>query len=174
MRGMQPFGAALLLAILALAGCAAKEAPPPSPPPLTAGFAPGLGDVVEVTMTDPQPVEQASLIAPDGMAFPAYQINRDHQPGKSQPGMAAGLGFGVFGGTYSNGVSQGFGIGFPFFGSPPPPAEPVVESHALIRVADMPAYRSGWRNWKLHLRMGTPETSERDVEFPAPRPPDHS
>ena len=171
---MQPFGAALLFGLLALAGCAAKEAPPPSPPPLAAGFAPGLGDVVEVTMTDPQPVEQASLIAPDGTAFPAYQINRDHLASTSQPGIAAGLGLGVFGGTYSNGVSQGFGIGFPFFGSAPPPAEPVVQSHALIHVGDMTAYRSAWQNWKLHLRMGTPETSERDVEFPAPRPPEGS
>src|SRR5689334_19937680 len=121
MLGMQPFGAALLFGLLALAGCAAKEAPPPSPPPLAAGFAPGLGDVVEVTMTDPQPVEQASLIAPDGTAFPAYQINRDHLASTSQPGIAAGLGLGLFGGTYSNGVSQGFGIGFPFFGSAPLP-----------------------------------------------------
>ena len=171
---MQLFNAALLFGLLALAGCAEKEAPPPAPPPLTVNFAAGQPDVVEVTMTDPQPVEQASLIAPDGTAFPAYQINRDHLPGASQPGIAAGLGFGVFGGTYSNGVSQGFGIGFPFFGSAPPAAEPVVQSHALIHVADMSAYRSQWQSWKLHLRMGTPETSERDVEFPAPRPPDHS
>jgi hypothetical protein len=161
-------------AMLALAGCAAREPPPSAPPPLTTGFAAGLGDVVEVTMTDPQPVEQASLIAADGKAFPAYQISRDHLAAAGQPGMAAGLGFGIFGGTYSNGVSSGFGLGFPFFGSPPPPAELVVQSHALIRVADMPAYRSGWQNWKLHLRLGTPQTSERDVEFPAPRPPENS
>jgi hypothetical protein len=165
---------AAAVAVLALAGCAAREPPPSAPPPLTTGFAAGLGDVVEVTMTDPQPVEQASLIAADGKAFPAYQISRDHLAAAGQPGMAAGLGFGIFGGTYSNGVSSGFGLGFPFFGSPPPPAEPVVQSHALIRVADMPAYRSSWQNWKLHLRLGTPQTSERDVEFPAPRPPENS
>ena len=165
---------AAAVAILTLAGCTGREPPPPAPPPLTAGFAAGLGDIVELTMTDRQPVEQASLIAPDGKAFPAYQISRDHLPATSQPGIAAGLGFGIFGGTYSNGVSSGFGLGFPFFGSAPPPAEPVVQSHAMIRVADMPAYRSGWQNWKLHLRLGTPETSERDVEFPAPRPPESS
>lgn len=174
MNGKQPVGAAILVAILALTGCSSHEPPPPAPPPLTTGFAAGLNGVVEVTMTDPQPVEQASLIAPDGKAFAAYQISRDHLPGASQPGIAAGLGLGVFGGTYNNGVSQGFGIGFPFFGSAPPPAEPVVASHALIRVPDMPAYRSAWQSWKLHLRMGTPETSERDVEFPAPRPPEGS
>lgn len=123
-------------------------------------------------MTDAQPVEQASLIAPNGSATLAYQISRDHLAANSQPGIAAGLGLGLFGGTYSNGVSSGFGIGFPFFGSPPPPAEPVVQSHALIRIADMATYRSGWQNWKLHLRLGSPETSERDVEFPAPRPPE--
>jgi hypothetical protein len=160
--------------MLALAGCGGHEPAPPAPPPLTAGFAAGLGDVVEVTMTDPHPVEQASLIAPDGKTIPAYQISRDHLPAAGESGIAAGLGFGIFGGTYSNGVSSGFGLGFPFFGSAPPPAEPVVQSHALIRVADMPAYRSSWQNWKLHLRLGTPETSERDVEFPAPRPPENS
>ncbi len=159
------------LAMLALAACSERAAPPPAPPPLTTGFAAGLGDVVEVTMTDPQPVEQASLIAPDGKAIVAYRIDRDHLAPTSQPGIAAGLGFGLFGGTYSNGISQGFGIGFPLFGSAPPPAEPVVQSHALIQIADMAAYRSGWQNWKLHLRLGTRETSERDVEFPAPRPP---
>ena len=82
------------------------------------------------------------------------------------------FGLGVFGGTYSNGVSSGFGLGLPLFGSPPPSAEPVIQSHALIRLDDMMAYRAGWVNWKLHLRLGSPETSERDVEFPAPRPPD--
>ena len=123
-------------------------------------------------MTDAQPVEQASLIAPNGSATPAYQISRDRLAPNSQPGIAAGLGLGLFGGTYSNGVSSGFGIGFPFFGSSPPPAEPVVQSHALIRVTDMATYRSGWQSWKLHLRLGSPETSERDVEFPAPRPPE--
>jgi hypothetical protein len=50
----------------------------------------------------------------------------------------------------------------------------MVQSHALIRVADMLSYRSGWQNWKVHLRLGTPQTSERDVEFPAPRPPESS
>jgi hypothetical protein len=159
--------------LLALAACAQHE-PPPAPPPLTAGFAAGLFDVVEVTMTDPQPVEQASLIDAAGKAVPAYQITRDILGSTSQPGIAAGLGFGIFGGTRSNGVSQGFGIGFPFFGSAPPPPEPVVRSRALIRVSDMEAYRSSWQNWKLHLRLGTPETIERDVEFPAPRPPEAS
>jgi hypothetical protein len=174
MRGAHSRNLTVAVAMLALAGCTTREPLPPALPPLTTGFAAGLGDVVEVTMTDPQPVEQASLVAADGKAFPAYQISRDHLPAAGQPGMAAGLGLGIFGGTYSNGVSSGFGLGFPFFGSAPPPAEPVVQCHALIRVADMPAYRASWQNWKLHLRLGTPETSERDVEFPAPRPPENS
>jgi hypothetical protein len=160
-----------ILAILLLSACAERPAPRPAPPPLTAGFSVSESNVIEVVMTDAQPVEQASLIAPNGSATIAYQISRDRLAANSQPGIAAGLGLGLFGGTYSNGVSSGFGIGFPFFGSPPPPAEPVVQSHALIRIADMANYRSGWQNWKLHLRLGSPETSERDVEFPAPRPP---
>ncbi len=161
-----------ILAILLLSACAERPAPRPAPPPLTAGFSVSESNVIEVVMTDAQPVEQASLIAPNGSATIAYQISRDRLAANSQPGIAAGLGLGLFGGTYSNGVSSGFGIGFPFFGSPPPPAEPVVQSHALIRIADMANYRSGWQNWKLHLRLGSPETSERDVEFPAPRPPE--
>jgi len=161
-----------ILAILLLSACAERPAPRPAPPPLTAGFSASESNVIEVVMTDAQPVEQASLIAPNGSATIAYQISRDRLAANSQPGIAAGLGLGLFGGTYSNGVSSGFGIGFPFFGSAPPPAEPVVQSHALIRIADMPAYRSVWQKWKLHLRLGSPETSERDVEFPAPRPPE--
>ena len=158
------------LALLLLGACAHRAALPPAPPPLTTGFAAGLHDVVEVTMVDRQPVEQASLIGPDGKGTAAYQISRDNLTVASDPGIAAGLGLGIFGGS-SGGVSSGFGIGFPLFGSPPPPAEPVIQSHVLIRMIDMKAYRTDWPNWKLHLRLGSPETSERDVEFPAPRPP---
>jgi hypothetical protein len=162
----------LALALLLLASCSHHAPPPPAPPPLTTGFVAGLPNVVEVTMVDRQPVEQASLIGPDGKGITAYQIDRDRLMVASDPGIAAGLGLGVFGGTYSNGVSSGFGLGFPLFGSPPPPAEPVIQSHALIRLDDMKAYRAEWPSWKLHLRLGSPVTSERDVEFPAPRPPD--
>ncbi len=161
----------LCLSMLLLSACSQRPASPPVPPPLTVGFAAGTPDVVEVTILDRQPVEQASLIGPDGHAVAAYQIDRDRLAAASDPGIAAGLGLGVIGGS-SGGVSSGFGIGFPLFGSPPPTPEPVVQSHALIRVADMTAYRVGWQYWKLHLRLGSPETSERDVEFPAPRPPD--
>ena len=163
----------LAAGFILLAACTQRE-PPPAPPRLTTGFAAGLPNVVEVTMTDPQPVEQASLIDAQGKAVAAYQVSHDNLAATSQPGIAAGLGFGIFGGTYNNGVSQGFGLGFPFFGTLPAPAEPVVRSHALIRVDDMQAYRSSWQNWKLHFRMGTPEIGERVVEFPAPRPPEAS
>ena len=161
----------LCLALLLLSACAQHKGATPAPPPLTVGFAAGLPDVIEVTMTDRQPVQQASLVPPGGKPIEAYQISRDRLAAASDPGIAAGLGMGIFGGS-SGGVSTGFGIGFPLFGSPPPPAEPVVQSHALIRIDDMKAYRAGWPQWKLHLHMGSPETSERDVEFPAPRPPE--
>ena len=160
----------LCLAMLLLGACSHRATPPPAPPPLTTGFAAGLPDVVEVTMVDRQPVEQASLIGPDGKGIAAYQISRDKLTVASDPGIAAGLGFGIFGGS-SGGVSSGFGIGFPLFGSPPA-TESVVQSHALIRLEDMKAYRADWPKWKLHLRLGSPETSEHDVEFPAPRPPE--
>ena len=161
----------LCLAMLLLSACSQRAVPPPAPPPLTVGFAAGTPDVVQVTMLDRQPVEQASLIDPDGHAIAAYQIDRDRLAAASDPGIAAGLGFGVLGGS-SGGVSQASESDFPCSARRPPTPEPVVQSHALIRVADMKAYRAGWQHWKLHLRLGSPETSERDVEFPAPRPPD--
>jgi hypothetical protein len=160
----------LIIAMLAVGACSQHVSAPLAPPPLTVGFAAGLGGVIEVTMTDRQPVEQASLIGPDGKAIVAYQISRDRLVVAGDSGVAAGLGMGVFGGS-SGGVSSGFGIGFPLFGSPPT-TDTVFQSHALIRVEDMKAYRAGWPGWKLHLRLGSPETTERDVEFPAPRPPD--
>ena len=160
----------LRLAMLLLGACSHRAPAPLAPPPLTVGFAAGLPDVVDVMMVDRQPMEQASLIGPDGKAIAAYQISRDRLVVASDSGVAAGLGLGVFGGA-SGGVSSGFGIGFPLFGSPPT-TDSVVQSHALIRLEDMKAYRADWQGWKLHLRLGSPETSERDVEFPAPRPPE--
>jgi len=161
----------LALALLVLAACAEQAPSPPPAPPMTVGFAADMPDVIQVSMIDRQPVEQATLLAPDGRSFVAYQISRDQIAVAQDPGIAAGVGMGVFGGS-ANGISSGFGIGFPLFGSPPPPAVPVVQSHALIHVEDMAAYRAGWQQWKLRLRMGSPETTEHDVEFPAPRPPE--
>jgi len=64
----------LLTALLLLAGCAAEKPVPLStaPPPLESGFL--SPDMVEVTLRDPQPVVAATLIDPEGHAFPAGPI----------------------------------------------------------------------------------------------------
>jgi hypothetical protein len=160
----------LVAAVLLTSACAERATPPHAPPPLSVGFASDLPDVIEVTMVDRQPVEQASLIGAGGKTIIAYWIDRDRLVVAGDSGIAPGLGLGIVGGS-SGGISSGFGIGFPFFGSPPA-TDTVVRSRAFIRLDDMKAYRLDWPNWKLHLRLGSPETSERDVEFPAPRPPE--
>jgi hypothetical protein len=162
----------LVAAMLLTNACAERAVPPPAPPPLSVGFSRDLPDVIEITMVDRQPVEQASLIGPGGKTIMAYRIDRDRLVVAGDSGIAPGLGLGILGGS-SGGISSGFGIGFPFFGAPPA-SDTVMRSHALIRLDDMKAYRLDWPNWKLHLRLGSPETSERDVEFPAPRPPAQS
>jgi len=40
-------------------------------------------------------------------------------------------------------------------------------------VGDMAAYRAGWPDWKIRLKVGTPEAGNvRFMEIPAPRPPE--
>ena len=165
----------LLLAILLLPLAACAPPPPPlseGPPPLEMGFALDAPDVVLVTLRDRQPVERAVLVAPDGRGFPADIVASSKFRIQSS-GIPPQVAIGAEGGS-SGMVSAGVGIGFPIFGSEAPSSDLLVESRFSVRIADLDLYRATWPQWKFRVTLGSPETTERTVEFPAPRPPDRS
>ncbi len=160
---------ACLLALIVLAACAGEREPHITSP-VAARFADGAAGApeIEITASDRQPMETAELIAPDGSAIPAHQIDRNKTVEETRGG-APSVGVGVFGGS-SGRVGTSIGIGFPLFGDDEQ-RDAVIDSRALIRVPDMNAYRADWQHYRLRLRFGPPE-NERVMEIPAPRPPE--
>lgn len=167
MPRMRPF--LCLLSLLLVAACAGERERPISRP-VNAQFASQAlsEDRVEVTAIDRQAMESAELVAPDGTAIAAYQIDRNRTVVDGD-GPRPSVGVGVFGGS-SGHIGTSVGIGFPLFGADDPD-EPVIDSRALIRVPDMAAYRAVWQTYRVRLRFGPPE-NERVMELPAPRPPE--
>jgi hypothetical protein len=160
-------GSLVVAAILLLAGCAGRHGPVGNPPPpFTSGFADDAADVVEVVVRDHQPVDRAELVAPDGRVLSAYKIDRERvavdPDGRPLVGIEAEGG--------SSGLDS-FGIELPLFGIKQPKPERLMLSDARIRIDDMASYRADWPHWIIRLRLGKPEATQHDVEFPAPRPP---
>jgi hypothetical protein len=158
----------VVAAFLLLAGCAGPHGPVGDPPPpFTSGFADDAPNVVEVVVRDRKPVDRAELLAPDGRVLSAYKIDRERvtvdPDGRPLVGIEAEGG--------SSGL-ESFGIQLPLFGIKQPKPESLMLSDARIRIDDMTAYRAEWPHWIVRLRLGTPETTQHDVEFPAPRPPE--
>ncbi len=149
------------------------------PDTAVARFVPG-GEVtvIQVTVSDRQAVRGADLVYSDGETIPAFSIDADRAVSYGQPAfqpspsgaVAAGGGFGGGGGSFGTGI----GITFPI-GSWYTPGSQVVysgqiQSTALIRIANTNAYRQGWQEAKVRIRIGDPP----DVNFvslPAPSPP---
>jgi hypothetical protein len=163
----------LLAGLLALAACAA-ERPSPGPrtipqevPPLVSHFADDAPDTVEVILRDRKPVERAELIGPGGQAYAAGPILRERIAVDADGQPIVGL-------QASGGSSEidSLGVTLPLFGIDKPKSQAMMLSTARIRVQDMAAYRAGWPHWVLRLRLGTPQTTERTIEFHAPRPPE--
>ncbi len=162
-----PFAAALLI------GCAGGGGPrdAAAPSPVTAGFLAEAPDVVEVRVTDRQPVDKVELYSPDGRVYLAHRIDREKVAAEQGPYTGLGVGVGMSGGSQTR-VGTSIGLGFPLGGMERPPYESQYYSVALVRVDDMAGYQAGWRRWVVRIRLGTPETSFRFMEFPAPRPPE--
>jgi hypothetical protein len=162
----------ILAGLLLLAGCATQPPAPDLPrvpqevPPFLYHFAEDAPDTVEVILRDRKPVEQAELLAPDGQVYAAGPIQRERiaVDADGQPI----IGFEASGGERE---LDSLGVTLPLFADRPKP-EIMTLSTARIRVADMAAYRASWSRWIVRLRLGTPQTTERTVEFPAPRPPE--
>ena len=163
-----PLLAALLLAALLLSACADGGGEIVSSP-VQAAFAPGSGDHIAVTVADPQPVEAAELVAPDGSVTPADQIERSRTVERGG-GREPSIGVGVFGGS-SGRIGTSVGINVPL-GGIGAPDDPVIDSRALIEVPDMDDYRARWTEYRVRLHLGTNAANRRVMEIPAPRPPE--
>lgn len=154
-----------------LAACAAERGAEDAASPVAAYFSEQAVDVIEVRVADRQPVDKVELFAPDGRIFLAHRIDREKEAAGGGARPSFGLGVGVFGGS-STRVGTSIGLGFPLGGIEQPYREPGYTSLAAVRVSDMAAYRADWQRWVLRIRLGTPETSFRFMEIPAPRPPE--
>ena len=161
---------ALLGAAWLLAACAGNDRPASIASPVAVRFVADAADVIEVEVTDRQPVDRVELAGPDGRVIPAYQILRD-TAAEAGVGLSPSIGVGVSGGSSSR-VGVGVGIGFPIGGFERPAEPPPVRSLARLRVPDMAAYGADWPRWTLRIRLGTPEAGWRFMEIPAPRPPE--
>ena len=164
-------GLSILLSGLLLAACAGDRSEQAFKTPVTASFAADEADIVEVRVTDEQPVEVVELIGPDGRVYTAHQILRDRlveERGGIVPNL--GIGVGVTGGSSSR-IGTSIGLGFPLGGFGGTADEPEVLSRARIRIEDMAAYRTDWQNWKVRIQFGTTEAGPRFMEIPAPSPP---
>jgi hypothetical protein len=163
----------MLIALgLCLLGACAEEPEPLSygPPPLETGFAPDRPDVVVVVLRDRQPVEKAELVDSEDHWYPIDAISRVDLGPQTSGGIPPQIALGAAGGSAGM-VSAGVGVGFPIFGSEAPAAEPLVASSFSVRIPNMDYYRMSWAHWKFRVTLGSPSTSERKVEFAAPRPP---
>ncbi len=161
---------ALLSAALLLAACAGDDRREPIASPVAVRFATDAADVIEVEVTDRQPVDRVELAGPDGRVVPAYQILRD-TAAEEGIGLSPSIGVGVSGGSSSR-VGVGVGIGFPIGGFERPAEPPPVRSIARLRVPEMAAYGAAWPRWTVRIRLGTSEAGWRFMEIPAPRPPE--
>jgi hypothetical protein len=160
-------------------GESAEQAPPTPPSsgaggiglPVTARFVAGKPDLIEVSIRDAQPADHVELVAPDGAATAAYQLDRERVTMAPTAPTGVQWGFGISGGS-SSGVQPRLGVGIPIFGqpSPPTPREEML-STARIKVPDMAAYRAQWRHWVIRILFGTEGPSPRKMEMAAPAPP---
>ncbi|HWA43754.1 MAG TPA: hypothetical protein VHA10_11125 [Hypericibacter adhaerens] len=139
--------------------------------PVTARFLIDRPQTIEVSIRDAQPADRVQLVAPDGSVIDAYQLDREFIQATESGPSGFNMGVGVSGGS-SSGVQPSFGIGFPIFGSAPrSPQRDEVQTKALIRVADMAAYRANWQKMVLRMYMGEKSVSPRKMEMAAPAPP---
>jgi hypothetical protein len=163
---------ALALVLPLLAGCTSNGGVARgSDPSVLARFPPnGATDILQVTVTDRQPVRSAELVGPGG-TVPAYAINTEApRYAPSSGGFFPSIGLGVGGG--SGGVGGGIGIGFPlggFGGGLSEPASATTVSNAYIKLPDRGLYLRDWQSYRIRVELGWPPDS-RTVEVAAPPP----
>jgi len=160
-----------LVLVTVLAGCASDRVADSGGPSVLVRFPPtGAADIIQVTVTDRQPVRTAELVGPAG-SVPAYSINTEApRYGGSGGGFFPSIGLGIGGG--SGGVGGGVGIGFPLgaLGGGSPSPDPTTVSNAYIKVPDRGEYARDLQSRRIRVEIGWPPEG-RTIELPAPQPP---
>jgi hypothetical protein len=159
--------------LVALAGCSSMNGVAQgSNPSVVARFPPSGGsDILQVTVTDRQPVRSVDLVGP-GETVAAYAINTEApRYAPSGGGFFPSIGIGIGGG--SGGVGGGLGIGLPlggFGGGESAPAAGAIVTNAYVKLPDRGLYLRDWQSYHIRVEIGWPPDS-RVVEVAAPQPP---
>jgi hypothetical protein len=166
---------AVLMPLLSIAGCAGGGVPPPGPlgstEELRAGFLKGgVADTIVVDAIERLPLRAAVLVAPDGTAIPASNIDVAASPRFATGQWTAGD-------PWRNALS---GIGpaaaltmqHPEAGAALQGQQQLLAtvSTAEIALPDPVAYRRDWRRYRIRLTFGTPPSEIEIREIAAPEP----
>jgi hypothetical protein len=162
-----------LLPLLLIAACQDGGAPPTAPvAQLRAGFPRGaVLDAIQIDAVDRLPLRAAALVAPDGSATPASDIDIVKNP-------RAGVGQRAAEAAWQDAVSASNAA----LALTMPNAEAgaalrsqtqllATASSATIPLPDPVAYRRDWTRYRLRLGFGTPPGEVQTREIPAPEPP---
>jgi hypothetical protein len=166
--------AAILLSLL-VAGCGDEGLPPLPVMRVEASFPKlGIANVIVVDAVDRLPLTAASLVAPDGKATPASDIDVRDRP---VTGSQRLLGTGAFSGeVFAPATASVPNTGSPqFLGGAPQATSRLlaVISTASVPVNDPVGYGRQWQQYKIRLTFGRQPgpVEEREIAAPAPPPP---
>ena len=143
----------LIVALLALAGCASASLPyQPDPQPAGAKISAGYqlaGDRLRIEVdTDGRRLEEAKILKANGAEVPAMAV--DNPPTIVSPGSPVGVGVGVGGGSFGGrggvGVGTGVSVGIPVGGGP----TSSVEGNTF---AWFPLDQAGPAPWRVYLKL---------------------
>ena len=168
---------AVLLPLLSIAGCAGGDAPPPGPlgpsEELRAGFPRGgVADTIAIDAIERLPLRAAVLVAPDGTAIAATNIDVADSPRFATGQWTAGD-------PWRNALSGGGAAAAPTMQHPAASAALQGQQQLLANVStaeialpDPVAYRRDWRRYRIRLTFGTPpsEIETREIAAPEPTP----
>ncbi len=165
-----------LLPLLLTAGCAGGGAPPPGPlgptEELRAGFPKGgVADTIAIDAIERLPLRAAVLVAPDGTAIAATNVDVADSPRFATGQWTAGD-------PWRNALSGGgsaaaLTMQHPEAGAALQGQQQLLAnvSTAEIALPDPVAYRRDWRKYRIRLTFGTPPGVVETREIAAPEPP---
>ena len=134
-----------------------------------ARFVPGDEvSVIQVTVSDRQPLRAAELVGPGGAVITADSIEARQGVEAEQPTFRPPIGSDV-----NSGVGAASPLGFYGIFAPAGSqraSSGQIQSTALIRLSDPVSYLKDWRFWQVRLRIGDPPTVNF-LSLPAPQPP---